>query len=418
MRSRVKTLAFWVAACGLVLAAAEVVAHGASLVVYGKVLSPRRVRESMREVAFPPPQDHADPGTIRGGDEVLHPYFGYTYNPVKPHVSSYGFIDDKEPVLPGGQELHVAVLGGSFASLLCIYSHKTIEDRLAVYGRPVRVFNLALGGYKQPQQLLILSYLLSLGARFDVVINVDGFNEVTLPLLENIPNGVFPFYPRQWQARLLNVREPSVALALGRLDTVREGQRDLARLFLKSPLSRLASGCAVWVFLNRTLQHQAHSLEVRLNRLEAGGRPSVTGPPFRLKDEEAIFALLADHWARCSSLMADLCRSRGIAYFHFLQPNQWVPNSKPMGEKERQIAFGTNKDWQPCVVRGYPLLQERGRELARHLSFHDLTMIFADVQEVLYSDDCCHLNGRGYELVAQAVCDSIVADLGPRAFSP
>ena len=35
---------------------------------------------------------------------------------------------------------------------------------------------------------------------FDAVVNVDGFNEVTLPLAENVPLGVAVHYPRSWPA--------------------------------------------------------------------------------------------------------------------------------------------------------------------------------------------------------------------------
>ena len=34
-------------------------------------------------------------------------------------------------------------------------------------------------GYKQPQQLMAYNYLLSLGAEFDAVINIDGYNVIT-----------------------------------------------------------------------------------------------------------------------------------------------------------------------------------------------------------------------------------------------
>lgn len=42
------------------------------------------------------------------------------------------------------------------------------------------VLNLGQGGWKQPQQLLALNYFLSLGQRFDVIVNLDGFNEIAL----------------------------------------------------------------------------------------------------------------------------------------------------------------------------------------------------------------------------------------------
>ena len=45
-------------------------------------------------------------------------------------------------------------------------------------GKQIWVVSFALGGYKQPQQLMVLAYYLSLGQPLDVVVNVDGFNEI------------------------------------------------------------------------------------------------------------------------------------------------------------------------------------------------------------------------------------------------
>ncbi len=42
------------------------------------------------------------------------------------------------------------------------------------------VLCFANGAHKQPQQLLILNYFLSIGQPLDMVINVDGFNEMAV----------------------------------------------------------------------------------------------------------------------------------------------------------------------------------------------------------------------------------------------
>ncbi len=58
-----------------------------------------------------------------------------------------------------------------------------------------------------------------------------------------------------------------------------------------------------------------------------------------------------------------------------------------------------------------PLLKQRGVELRRAgVKFHDLTMVFKDVQEAVYSDNCCHLTGPGYQMVACVVGDIIGRD--------
>ena len=42
------------------------------------------------------------------------------------------------------------------------------------------ICNFGSGGYKQPQQLAALSEALLLGVPLDVVVNIDGYNEVAL----------------------------------------------------------------------------------------------------------------------------------------------------------------------------------------------------------------------------------------------
>jgi hypothetical protein len=45
------------------------------------------------------------------------------------------------------------------------------------------------------------------------------------------------------------------------------------------------------------------------------------------------------------------------------------------------------------------------------VNFTDLTMIFQNHPEPLYSDRCCHLNFQGYSIVARAVGDKIIRSL-------
>src|SRR5262249_7754106 len=64
------------------------------------------------------------------------------------------------------------------------------------------IFSAAMSGYKQPQHAMALAYLISAGAQFDVAINVDGYNEVVLPYLDNYSRGVSPLFPRGWRDRI------------------------------------------------------------------------------------------------------------------------------------------------------------------------------------------------------------------------
>lgn len=54
--------------------------------------------------------------------------------------------------------------------------------------------------------------------------------------------------------------------------------------------------------------------------------------------------------------MHRLSQANGILYLHFLQPNQYVEDSKPMGPDERRVAYREDMRYRAGAVRGYPLL--------------------------------------------------------------
>ena len=75
----------------------------------------------------------------------------------------------------------IGVFGGSFTHSVYLSLKDLLSKHAAEFGKKIVVINLGLAGYKQPQQLMTLNYLLALGAEFDIVIALDGFNEVALP---------------------------------------------------------------------------------------------------------------------------------------------------------------------------------------------------------------------------------------------
>ena len=105
--------------------------------------------------------------------------------------------------------------------------------------------------------------------------------------------------------------------------------------------------------------------------------------------------------------MHRLSTANDARYVHLLQPNQRVPDSKPMSQAERGIALADNP-YADHARAGYAALIARGAELApAGVEYHDLTRLFADVEEPLYSDSCCHLSVAGYARVARALCEAL-----------
>ena len=113
----------------------------------------------------------------------------------------------------------------------------------------------------------------------------------------------------------------------------------------------------------------------------------------------------AESWYWGAWLLASLARHHGAEYYHFLQPNQWVPGTKPLTAEELAFDAPTAEE----VRSTYPLLAEYGRRLREQdIEFFDLSHIYADNRETLYVDGCCHVNRRGNELLAAAMLRRII----------
>ncbi len=347
---------------------------------------------------------------------VLHPFLGFVESPQVPRelpVNAEGFsVVAGEP--PRGERFTVAVFGGSMAQQLCLAGGAVLRRRLAslpqAAGRDVWLDCYALGGYKQPQQLNALSYALARGVPIDLVINLDGFNDVVLAVAENLPNRVNPFYPRGWQVTAGGVADRALLRRAGEV-AFREARRaSWAATFDSPPLAWSWVAHIVWRAADRREARRITELQAAVS--QAGRRRPFQqfGPPYPRRPRGEVVADLVGLWARSSRLMGGLCRARGIPYFHFLQPNQYVEGSKPMGLEERRVAVVPDHLYAGPARDGYPALIAAGRELAAAgEAFFDLTQVFVHEPEPLYVDACCHVSREGSRRLAREIAARVQA---------
>jgi hypothetical protein len=349
---------------------------------------------------------------------VLHPYLGYVMDPrlaapgiarmkLDPLSVELGFPRNREPILqPADPERAViGIFGGSVADILSMAGGDALRAALAeapaFRGREIVLLSLAAPGYKQPQALMALNYLLVLGAHFDAVVNLDGVNELALPETELAPLGVAPFYPRGWYTRAADL-SPELRLALGRMARLDEERRQRARAFSHPLLRPSLTAGLLWSRLDRLDARRVAEAESDALARPSGRSPQAHGP--RLPGDEDVESRAVSVWRQSSLQMSALCASLEIPYFHFLQPNQYVPGAKPMGEAERRVAVREDSPMRIPVERGYARLREAGAVLrAEGVAFTDLSEVFRDVAEPVYLDDCCHLDALGNRLLGAAV---------------
>ncbi len=369
------------------------------------------------------------PGRERAGlgfrdpSMALHPYLGYVFwpneeretpGPAAIPVSEDGFLDAK-PALRERAEgrLVVGVTGGSVAGQLGTWHTRLLADAL---GRQPGFEDLELDfvwlgmpGYHQPQQVIQLAYVLAQGGEFDLVINLDGFNEVAVPAVLNAPQGLHPLFPMNWSMVALDVPDARVRNALGAIAYLKDERAVRLERFHRSfwsfsPIAKLIRRAD-----DRELERRISEYAWALQDLSGDEVPWFIRSSARmhLPAEELVPECVAV-WERCSMQLHAICEAHGIRYVHVLQPNQYDPGSKPLSSDEEALAFDVESPYKPAVEAGYPLLREAGQRLmAEGVEFHDLSGVFSGSNATLYVDTCCHFNGEGNRIMVEAMAEAI-----------
>ena len=352
--------------------------------------------------------------------EIVHPYLGFVRDPDKNRgISKFGFPSPHPPLYRrSADQLIVGIFGGSVAEQLHRGGRGVVEQVLRSHPawseREFVFVPLGIGGYKQPQQLLALNYVLSLGGEFDVIINLDGFNEVALHPTGNGRKGIAAVFPRYWYYRIQSLPDPELRKIIGEIVHYTEARKRWGERFQTGLLRYSPTANLVWRLRDASLARAIAAHNGRLEGYQPQEKPVLeTGPAVPYETERSMYEDLVAIWRRCSVQMHRLARANGIQYFHFLQPNQYVEGSKPLTAEELRTAYRETSNRKVPVERGYPLLMEAGRALTREgVPYFDLTMMFADSRETLYRDACCHLNARGNELLAREIGRRILERVG------
>ncbi len=335
---------------------------------------------------------------------VLHPYFGYDTQANIERVSL-----ELEAHLSAKDRFDVMILGGSvaaiFAELGSEHMHALLAASPRFAGREIYFLQFARTTYKQPQQQNVLAYLLSLGFRPDVVLNIDGFNEVTLTA-HNTATEVHPSYPLGdfWKS-VATLGPNGIAGILAYAELAR-ARSDLtaAATSAQSGFLSLSSVLGEWSLgrLHRQQQQLAARTQDYLEGLgDRTANPALFGPEFSGTTGDAV-RLGVEMWGESSLSMHAMCKERGIRYLHVLQPTLHDAGSKPMTEQERQTA-GLGGLLLDGARLGYPMLRKMGGVLrSQGVAFLDCTAVFAEVRETLYLD-ACHFNDRGNVILAGAI---------------
>jgi hypothetical protein len=391
-------------------------------------------RKAYQEL-LPTPQDHLFLG------EAVHPYFGFTHKPGVPFdipeplrrgtaiparllTNNFGFASPHQyPVRKtGDNQFIVGIFGGSVGLWFCHIGAPRLVETLAANvsfaGKEIVPLCFAHEGYKQPQEAAVLGYFVSIGQPFDLVVNIDGFNDVALGSINNDRGLDFSMPSVQHLDPLINIVNQS-ALTPDKLETLAGIFRDRRQLIELTERIRTNRFASVNFVLDRyhqvLLDRYVRGLG-RYSNLPSNPAENVfvqVAPSLDTRDQAKLHADIAAMWRDSSVLMRNMLAERGASYFHFLQPNQYH-STRQFRADEAAIALNEASPYRTSVSPGYKALIAAGAELqARDVHFFDASGVFDHEPAHMYMDDCCHYTQAGNYVLADFVAASILKSPGP-----
>lgn len=152
---------------------------------------------------------------------------------------------------------------GDFHGSAGLVPREKLSAHPLLKGRKIQFVRLAMPGYKQPQHLMAYNFLLTLGAEFDALVNIDGYNETVLTICENAKSETAISYPRAWHGRVISMADPSVSADAARLLQLRGKRQQMAKNALTSIWRWSHLYNLVWLIRDRSAWNELTDLGLK-----------------------------------------------------------------------------------------------------------------------------------------------------------
>lgn len=362
------------------------------------------IGSSLSHLVVPEPFEEERELTQNSPHIIAHPYFGYVRNEGE-GVNNHGFGTPQSfPINRKQNTIYIAVLGGSVADGFAgrMIRTSTFQRELKknvpkLRDKNIEIVNLAISGYKQPQPFLISSLL---NKNFDYAINIDGYNELFATAFPSQPIS-FPL----WSQVLFNRLDGNEDL-LTEIKISRKAIKSLANLsenfsFLKKSEFFIVATLFIKSYYSNKIKQKHFELENHASSKAQKFHPEITS--FNI---ESIFPQAVENWVKYTKMQYQVLKNQNIPSAFFIQPIQYLKNSKPMTKEEKRVAIDDRQIRK--VQTGYQLLLKEAEFLKKEkYPIFDLTSIFKNTKRPVYTDTCCHLNGLGDEIMAKEIASQL-----------
>ena len=357
---------------------------------------------------------------------IFHPHLGFILNQVSDQQTKYSsnlpgfrYLRGEEveyPHCPDDDAFIVGLFGGSVSGQLYLTHQKVLREAIAkhpfVGKRRVVVLQFAQGSYKQPQHFFTLAYYSLGGQKFDLVVNLDGFNEA-VGNATNLLYGVNQMYPSAVLLSGMAVFQNAQSMDI---NSAKHLIRTARRRRLRSALSIVTNhkiGSFLFGWLRNLLsEDQASSLR---SLEDDNGTMFIDRVPRRFDETvddfdaeaEKLAEDVADLWFRSSTMMQTLCSHMNAGYLHVLQPNQYYW-SKSLSPEEKEHFYKPERFEAKWARRVYPHFLELAKNFTDHgVNFENATDVMDDVTDTVLVDSACHFNEFGDSYIMARIVEAV-----------
>ncbi|WP_293128411.1 hypothetical protein [Microcoleus sp. bin38.metabat.b11b12b14.051] len=362
----------------------------------------------------------------------LHPFFGFIEKPgpdFRPgfKVNNYGFMSPYDYPFKKTKpnQFIIGVFGGSVAANYGIFEvqNKVLPRYLkqlpGLKDKEFVILSFATGGYKQPQQLLILNYFLALGQELDFVVNIDGFNEVALSSLNNKNKLDLAMPSVQHLMPLTSLANNSLSVKAMQLTLkIKDNKNRINDGLTSLQHCSLAACDALTSIYVQNLVNNYRKDVIRFERERIKNEQDDEGSVIYFNktnlvlDDKAAFEQMAWNWAKSSIFMHKVLSASNVPYFQVLQPNQYYQTKRVFSDAEKRIAFNQETPYAKAVEIGYPALLKKFPNLEKNnINILNGVKVFDKTKDVVYVDSCCHYNQAGQEIFSDYVASSILESM-------
>ena len=306
-----------------------------------------------------------------------HPFLTYSNTHLKPHLAN----------LPqnNNNNISIGIIGGSVGHDLSAFLETPRGKGLIgeVLGnqnltKEIKVFDFAIDGSRQPQQL-ISSILLEKSV--DIFVSIEGFNEL-------VNAGDSKCLPIDWNLQTIRFNPDSRSIWRSAHSALKWTYRLWANNHDQLYTSKL-------LFL--AYENHLFKLIQILQRKYWNEAKNNCNNKHTFTDKDVI-----DYWIDNLNTHHKIFKSMGKPLVTVFHPTLAAIGSKPLSSVERSL-FASNPWVAGKVQNRYPVAGERFMKLAKSKGYPllDLRFVFETETQTVYSDQFGHMNELGNEIFAK-----------------